>query len=289
MNEALIKFVIQDYGTLYKTDIYSYEFNGANRFLCDDYPKYEAILKTVMQPAYKVFNNFYRKKVEIYYGFKINGSDEYVKALTLFIENIEVSDDGRVATFTLKSKFAYLTTTLSGMLLYNSYPSGSFTWYAHFDDICQEAFGSGYGDYTRAGGLDKYVRFLPTKITNGNAVQQQAFLNCCYLKLLSNGKFYINENIIDANKSSIDPLNILKYPHYTKMEYPTTVVVDWFDMDDYDFDPPITVVDFMGQFGTSYHPNPLPPSRWGSKTDPIENEGAFICWDTTLHKCLVGH
>lgn len=231
ISEALIKFVIQDYGTLYKTDIFSYEFNGSNRFLSDEYPEYNATLKVVMRDDYLNFNNFIRKQIEVYYGFVINGSDEYVKALTLYIDNIEVSDDGRVATFQLKSGLAYLTDTFS-IELYASYKDGSIYYYYDFSGFLYSVIGS--GNYVFASSTNKSIRFLESKISKGNALQELAFVNCSYIKLQSDGKFYINQDILNANAYTIDPINILNYPHYEKMEYPTTANVDWLDLDNTD-------------------------------------------------------
>ena len=226
VNEALIKFVIEDYGTLYKGDIFSYEFKGHNRFLCDDYPSYNATLKLVMRSDYLNFNNFIRKSVEIYYGFVINGSDEYVKALTLFIDEIEVSDDGRVATFYLKSIFAYLTDTFS-IDLYTSFSNGVLSYDTYFVDFLNDVIGS--TNYTINEIENEKVRFLPSKISKGNAFQNLSFVNCYYIKLQSNGKFYLDSDVID--RYSIDKINLLRYPHITKMEYPANVIVDFLDLD----------------------------------------------------------
>lgn len=275
VGEALIKFDIENYGTLYKTDIFSYEFRGQNHFLCDIYPQYNATIKAVMRNLFYDFNYFKRKKVEIYYGFVINGSNEYVKAQTLYIDNISVSDDGRVATIELKSGFAYLTETLKNQTLYTSYPSGSFTWFLSFYSLCNDVFGS--GNWIDDSGLNKNVRFLPSKITSGNAIQSLAFANGRFIKLQSDGKYFLGDQIKSVNTAFGNKLNILKYPHYTTMEYPTSVVVDWFDVENA-VDYQISNIGSMFTFNTSYHPNPLPSSRWGQGEMDFDNENVFLLW-----------
>ena len=275
IEEGLIKFVIEDYGTLYKKDIFSYRFVGRNHFLCDEYPQYNATMVAVYRDDYLNFNNFIGKKVEIYYGFKINGSEEYVKALTLLIDNIEISDDGRKATFTFKSKLAYLTDTFS-ILFYVSQLNGTLHFYNTFEDFVYEHICNWrQSEYIKAGGRDDNVRIFPSKITLGNAFQKLAFVNCCYIKLTADDKYYINDKCVD--KPVNYPINILKYPHYTKMEQPTIVVVDWLDLDSPDNYQTCSIgYDYVSvsRYDQATH-------TWnGSTSKNMDNSSIFVLWET---------
>jgi hypothetical protein len=267
LNEAIIKFVIEDYGTLYREDIFSYEFRGRNRYLCDEYPSYEATIEAVMRNDFLNFANFIGKSVEIYYGFIINGSDEYVKALTLFIDDIEINDNGRIATFSLKSIFAYMTKTIS-MELYQQIGTDAPTYSNTFSSFLSSQL-TNY-QYTKLSSQNGNIRFLPSKISLGEALQNLVFVNRNYMKLLSDNTIYINEEIASANEVRFSDLNIIDYPHYSKIEQPSDVVVSYFNPLASTNSTINVCEETMIISGSQQHQ--------GSFTTEYDNQNAFIYW-----------
>lgn len=225
VSEALIKFVVEDYGTLYKTDIFSYSFKGNVSTITKEYPNYSATLKLVMKNDYKTFSNFYGKYVDVYYGFKINGSDEYVKAIRLYIDDIDVSDDGRTATWFLKSILAYLTDTPSIALPNEEAVIDNFP-FSDFVSNYMSAYSTHIG-----GSNDYYYRSFPSKITLGEALQKLCFVNCKTLYLDSTNTIQMVEK--NYNPTYIlDEINLVNYPHITRGDIFNNVDVDWLDLSD---------------------------------------------------------
>ena len=279
LNEALIKFVLgNNQYTWTKKDIFSYSFKAKNRYLCDEYPEYNA---TIVVPTQSNFINNYSSyigmKVDIYYGYVINGSDEYVKAITLYIDDMTISDDGRTTTISLISIFAKLTSTVSWELTRQS-GSSAISYSIRYSDVVYDCF----NDYQIVLSDDYYIRYLPSKITLGNALQELTFINRAYLKLLADD--YVVVNMYVANKLPHNSLNILKHPHITKMEQPSDVVVSYIDLNNTDNVEIIDIATVRMDF--SYVPS---IQKWRCIVNKDWNNSfAFVDWKICYRDNLTG-
>ena len=272
VNEALIKFIIEDYGTLYGTDIFSYTFKGSASPISNKYPTYEARLELVMRNDYLNFSTFIGKSVEIYYGFKISGSEQYAKAQTLFIDSIEISDSGRIAYFNLKSIFAYLTKTIS-VQLYSIDNGGTITYTNTFRTFLSSQL-TGIS-YSESGTNNSKVRNFPSKITLGQALQELCFVNMRSLSLDKDGQIIIKDTDY-GNVHYFNGLNITTYPHIEKMDMPSDVVIDMLDLSA----STNSISNIARQtMEISYHA----PVYRGNFTIYCDNDGAFITKDTIAY------
>lgn len=231
--EALIKFEIQDYGTLYKTDIYSYSFKGRSRWLCDEYPSFKAVIKAINRPEYSNYEDFIGKSVVVFYGFIRNGNDDYKEAMKLIIENLTISDDGRIATFELNSSFSKYTNTFK-VRLQGIETEANFNTYV-YTKFLTDMSNNGLGSYTRHSTGNYSYRTLPSKITVGQALQEMTFLNCACMRL--NYSYSMDREQIKIEGDMFDdpinyPINILKHPHFEKIAHSSVVVVDFYSRAD---------------------------------------------------------
>ena len=272
IGEALIKFVVQDYGTLTRADIFSYKFSGKVSAITQEYPQYNATINLVMRNDYLNFNNFIGKSVDIYYGFIINGSEEYHKALTLYIDDMEISDDGRVATWYLKSLFAYMTKTIS-VWLYTQYYDNSITWRYNFTDILYELLNvQSSHSYTHTGSSNYNLRFFPSKITLGEALQEMCFMNCATLYVDSANTIQIKEMSFNSFEL-FNEHNLLNYPHITKAEKIENIIVEWLDFDTAN----LSISEVQNEVCTwRYYPNPQPSTSRGYFEFKLDNTSVFI-------------
>lgn len=268
IGEALIKFVVQDYGTLTRADIFSYKFSGRVNAITQDYPQYNATINLVMRNDYLNFNNFIGKSVDIYYGFIINGSEEYHKALTLYIDDMEISDDGRVATWYLKSIFAYLTATEQIELpQYLSDIDNLF----HYDlpHFCSNHLSH---TYSITGSIRHDRRALSPRITIGEALQELSFVNCKTLYVDSANTIQMKEMSFN-NFELFSEHNLLNYPHIAKADKTTNVIVQWFDPNDTELTyTDVKEADIIAITKVGYN--------WvGSQKVPLDQDDLFILTD----------
>lgn len=230
VSEALIKFDIENYGILTKRDVFSYTFKGKVNAVSQYYPEITARVEVIMREDYLDFNAFIGKYVDIYYGFVINGSDEYVKALKLYIDDIAVSDDGTRATFTLKSILAFLTENLSIELPIDEAEMVAQNY--NFTKFLNDALAN--YSYVKSATTDYYYRHFNPKVTLGNALQEMCFTNLAYFSVNSDGDIVIKNLPTSYNSFNIKQINILNYPKITKQDVQRTFSSIWFNPNDDD-------------------------------------------------------
>ena len=231
LDEALIKLVFTGGRTLLKTDIYSYKFKGKVSIINQEYPYYRVEVETPQSFDVSNIGN----TCDIYYGLKVNGSDEYVKAIKMIVYDVVYNYLTKRYTILMHSKLDTLVNTFSIDLIEQSVDvaSGSVTsttFTTTFSSFLYQQLGS--GNYTLSTLYDFAIRHLPPKISVGEAIQRLAFINAGTFYWGNDDKIKVISNPQYNNLIEYPRINFLQPVILTKNDLPTSVAVDYVNFND---------------------------------------------------------